>query len=123
MQTTVGQALASEGVRLQDGDWVSPPANQVLSPGAHVYVSHVVPVSLVVAGEEQQVRTHGRTVGDVLAQAGVSLQGEDYVSPGASTSVRGGMAISVTTVPSSDWLTISSVPPISSARSRIPTSP
>ncbi len=98
MQTTVGQALASEGVRLQDGDWVSPPANQVLSPGAHVYVSHVVPVSLVVAGEEQQVRTHGRTVGDVLAQAGVSLQGEDYVSPGASTSVRGGMAISVTTV-------------------------
>ena len=98
MQTTVGQALASEGVRLQDGDWVSPPANQVLSPGAHVYVGHAVPVNLVVAGEEQQVRTHGRTVGDVLAQAGVSLQGEDYVSPGASTSVRGGMAISVTTV-------------------------
>jgi 3D (Asp-Asp-Asp) domain-containing protein len=98
MQTTVGQALASEGVRLQEGDWVSPPANQVLSPGTHVYVSHAVPVNLVVAGEDQQVRTHGRTVGDVLAQAGVSLQGEDYVSPGASTSVRGGMAISVTTV-------------------------
>ena len=98
MQTTVGQALASEGVRLQDGDWVSPTANQVLGPGAHVYVSHQVPVNLVVAGEEQQVRTHGRTVGDVLAQAGVSLQGEDYVSPSASSSVRAGMAISVTTV-------------------------
>src|SRR5207247_322747 len=67
-------------------------------PGAHVYVSHVVPVSLVVAGEEQEVRTPGRTVGDVLAQAGVSLHGEDYVSPGASTSVRRGLAVSVTTV-------------------------
>jgi len=98
MQTTVGQALASEGVHLQDDDWVSPPANQVLTPGAHVYVNHAVPVNLVVAGEVRQVRTHGRTVGDVLAQAGVSLQDEDYVSPGASSSVRADMAISVTTV-------------------------
>jgi resuscitation-promoting factor RpfB len=98
MQTTVGQALASEGVRLQDGDWVSPAANEVLSAGAHVYVSHAVPVNLVVAGEGQQVRTLGRTVGDVLAQARVSLQSEDYVTPSAMTPVRSGMAISVTTV-------------------------
>jgi len=98
MQTTVGQALASEGVRLEDGDWVSPSANQVLVPGAHVYVSHAVSVNLVVAGEGQQVRTHSRTVGEVLAQAGVSLEGEDYVSPGATSFVRPGMAISVTTV-------------------------
>jgi 3D (Asp-Asp-Asp) domain-containing protein len=98
MQTTVGQALASQGVHVQDGDFVSPPGNEVLSPGAHVYVSHAVPVNLFVAGEEQKVRTHGRTIGDVLAQAGISLQSEDYVSPSASSSVRAGMAISVTTV-------------------------
>jgi 3D (Asp-Asp-Asp) domain-containing protein len=98
MQTTVGQALASEGVHIQDGDFVSPAGNEILSPGAHVYVSHAVPVNLVVAGEVQKVRTHGRTVGDVLAQAGVSLQSEDYVAPSASSSVRADMAISVTTV-------------------------
>ena len=38
-------------------------------------------------------------------------------------SARSAGPISVTTVPSSDWLTISRVPPINSARSRMPTNP
>jgi resuscitation-promoting factor RpfB len=98
MQTTVGQALASQGVQLQEGDLVSPAANEVLSPGAHVYVSHAVPVNLIIAGEEHNVTTRGRTIGEVLSQTGITLQGEDYVSPSAKSSVRAGMAISVTTV-------------------------
>jgi resuscitation-promoting factor RpfB len=98
VQTTVGQALASQGVQLQEGDLVSPGPNEVLSPGAHVYISRAAPVNLVVAGEERAVRTRGKTVGDVLAQAGVSLESEDYVTPAAASSVKAGMVISVTTV-------------------------
>jgi resuscitation-promoting factor RpfB len=98
VQTTVGQALASRGVQLQEGDLVSPGPDEVLSPGARVYISHAQPVNLVVAGEQSTLRTRGKTVGDVLAQAGVSLQSEDYVTPAAVTPVKPGMAISVTTV-------------------------
>src|SRR4029450_2387241 len=91
VQTTVGQALASRGVQLQEGDLVSPGPDEVLSPGPRVYISHAQPVNLVVAGEQSTLRTRGKTVGDVLAQAGVSLQSEDYVTPAAVTPVKPGV--------------------------------
>lgn len=97
-QMTVGQALASQGVRLGEGDFVSPSPRDVLVPGAHVYISHAVPVRLIVAGTERDIRTRGKTVEEVLAQAGVSLEQRDRVSPGTLRSVRSGMVIRVTMV-------------------------
>jgi uncharacterized protein YabE (DUF348 family)/3D (Asp-Asp-Asp) domain-containing protein len=95
---TVGQALASQGVRLGEGDSISPPPDSELTPGAHIYVNHAVGVRLVVAGAEQQLNTRSQTVADVLAQAGVSLEAMDRVTPRLSRPVRAGMTIKVTTV-------------------------
>lgn len=95
---TVGQALAAQGITAGEGDLVIPPADSELSPGAHVYVRHAVDVRLVVAGTRQAIKTRGQTIGDVLAQAGVALEGLDRVSPKADKPVSPGMIIRVTTV-------------------------
>jgi 3D (Asp-Asp-Asp) domain-containing protein len=97
-QLTVGQALASHGIQPGEADLVTPPLGSPLSPGAHIYIRHATEVRLVVAGKQQLVKTHMQTVGDVLAQAGVALEGLDRVTPGQSKPVRGGMLIKVTTV-------------------------
>ncbi len=95
---TVGQALADQGVRIDDGDFVSPPPNKELTAGAHIYISHSISVKLVVAGIERDMKTHAGTVEDVLAQAGVSLESKDRVSPRPRNPLRNGMVIKVTTV-------------------------
>jgi uncharacterized protein YabE (DUF348 family) len=97
-QVTVGKALARAGIEVGEGDVVSPSPGSELTPGAHVYIHHAVAVRLVVAGIEQTVRTQGKTVTDVLLQAGVGLAPTDWVSPGRRLSVRSGMTIKVTTV-------------------------
>lgn len=97
-QITVGQALAAQGIEASEGDLVTPALDSELAPGAHVYIRHALDVRLVVAGTEQKVKTHGHTVGDVLGEMGVGLQGLDRVSPGATKPVRSGMTIRVTMI-------------------------
>jgi len=97
-QMTVGLALGAQGIRAGAGDLITPPLNSELVPGAHVYSRHALDVRLVVAGTEQRMLTHGQTVGDVLGQAGMTLQDLDRVTPSVSKPVSAGMTIKVTTV-------------------------
>lgn len=98
-QITVGDALAEQGVRFGASDIVVPSLSSELVAGTHVYVRHALDIRLVVAaGAAEALKTHGRTVGDVLSQAGVALEGMDRVSPRADKLVRPGMTIRVTTV-------------------------
>jgi 3D (Asp-Asp-Asp) domain-containing protein len=97
-QITVGDALAEQGVRFGASDIVVPPLNSELVAGTHVYVRHALDVRLIVAGTQEALKTHGRTVGDVLAQAGLGLQPLDRVTPRANGLVKPGMTIKVTTV-------------------------
>jgi 3D (Asp-Asp-Asp) domain-containing protein len=77
---------------------VWPPTGHGLTAGAHIYVEHATPVRLVVAGEERVVNTRGATVRDVLAQAGITLEEKDRVSPRLATLASADMRIRVTTV-------------------------
>lgn len=95
---TVGQALASQGVRLAEGDFVSPPPDSALVAGAHIYISHSLPVRLVIAGTEQAIRTRAKSVEEVLVEAGVTVESTDRVSPARGAAVRPEMVIRVTTV-------------------------
>jgi resuscitation-promoting factor RpfB len=97
-QITVGLALGAQGILAAAGDLIIPPLNSELAPGAHIYIRHALDVRLVVAGSEQRILTHGQTVGDVLGQAGLSLQGMDRVTPSVGKPARAGMTIKVTTV-------------------------
>lgn len=97
-ELTVGQALASQGVRVSEGDFVSPSPESGLVAGAHIYISHSLPVRLVIAGKEQAFRTRAKSVDEVLLEAGVAIEASDRVSPARGSAVRSDMRIRVTTV-------------------------
>jgi uncharacterized protein YabE (DUF348 family) len=82
---TVGEALWQAGIPLYDADEVTPSAPTLLAslPGSPIVIEIVRarPVSIRVDGKDLSVRTAGKTVGEALARAGLSLTGLDYAVP------------------------------------------
>jgi uncharacterized protein YabE (DUF348 family) len=78
---TVGEALHREGVTLYLADGVEPGLGEPMSEGLHVYIDRSVPVAVQVDGRTLRTRTHREKVGEVLADLGVVLTGQDYTSP------------------------------------------
>jgi uncharacterized protein YabE (DUF348 family)/3D (Asp-Asp-Asp) domain-containing protein len=95
---TLGQALADAGILLYLGDHVHPDLNTLVRTGMHVYVERGIPVSILVDGRAIRTRTHSETVGQVLAEAGVSLVGKDFCVPEPETGIRAGLEIRVSRV-------------------------
>jgi uncharacterized protein YabE (DUF348 family) len=95
---TLGQALAEGDVVLYLGDRVHPDLNTPVRTGMHVYVERGVPISVVVDGRTIRTRTFRENVGQVLAEAGVSLIGRDFVVPEPETGVRADLEIKVSRV-------------------------
>lgn len=83
-QPNIGEALLEQGVTLFLGDKVTPSLGARLSPGMQIYIQRSLPVALMVDGRLIKTRTRGKTVGDVLAQEGVALMGQDYSRPPAN---------------------------------------
>lgn len=80
-RSTIGEALLEQGLTLYLGDRVTPGLGTPLSPGMHVYVTPATPVQIHADGRTIKTRTQGQTVGDVLAQEGIALMGQDYARP------------------------------------------
>jgi uncharacterized protein YabE (DUF348 family) len=79
---TVGDALADAGVTLYLGDVISPPAEMPLTTtGIEVRIDRALPASVTVDGVTTETRTQAETVGALLAEAGVQLNGLDYAIP------------------------------------------
>lgn len=79
---TVGDALADAGITLYLGDAVSPPAETPLTTsGIEVSIDRALPASVTVDGVRTETRTQAETVGALLAEAGVQLNGFDYAIP------------------------------------------
>lgn len=95
---TVGQALTSLGIMLNEHDQVWPSLSSRLAPGSHVYVQHAISARLVIAGVEREIYTRAGTVGQMLAEAGVQIAPTDQVSPNSRTPVRAGIHVSVTMI-------------------------
>jgi uncharacterized protein YabE (DUF348 family) len=95
---TLGEAFAQANILLYLGDRVHPDLNAPVRTGMHVYVERGVPVSVVVDGRAIRTRTHSETVGQVLAEVGVSLVGSDFVVPAPETGVRADLEIKVSRV-------------------------
>ena len=95
---TVGEALRAQGVLVYPGDRVLPGQGTSVVPGLSVYIQRSTPVTVHVDGTTLQTRTQRRTVGEVLAQAGVSLMGKDYAVPPLEAPVSDDLAIQVVRV-------------------------
>lgn len=85
---TVGEALRQAGMTIYLADHVQPGLGERLSPRMHVYVKRSKPVEVQVDGRSIRTRTHREYVGDVLADLGVVLIGQDYTIPPPTASLR-----------------------------------
>lgn len=82
---TVGQALEEIGLALYQADRVQPDLGQPVSAGMHIYLERSRPVTVLVDGKTIRTRTHRSRVGEVLADLGIVLVGQDYTDPPPDT--------------------------------------
>jgi len=107
---TVGEALREAGVQLYASDFLDPPAGTFITgPFA---VNHIPSRELIVhaGGGSIQVRSSARTVGEVLAEAGIPLIGLDYSSPSENEALPENDQIRVVRVNEQVMLALESIP-------------
>jgi 3D (Asp-Asp-Asp) domain-containing protein len=90
--------LLAQGILLYLGDRVVPSLGSRVLPGMRIYIERSTPVVISADGHTLRTRTQRHTVGDVLAQEGVALVGQDYSLPSSDTPVAEDMAIRVVRV-------------------------
>lgn len=82
---TVGQALEGIGLTLYRADRIRPDLGTPVAAGMHIYVERSRPVTVLVDGKTVRTRTHRTQVGEVLADLGIVLVGQDYTDPSPET--------------------------------------
>lgn len=92
---TVGEALQREGVAVYEGDRIVPGLEWPVVAGLTVEIQRASPVSIDSDGKVRTLRTRATTVGELLDEVGISLEGEDRVSPQESTAISDGMRVTV----------------------------
>lgn len=92
---TVNQALRRLGVRTEGAELSVAGSAAVPPGGLEVSVRTERTVTLLADGREHRVRTNAATVAEVLAEAGVELDGADTVSVPGDTFPHDGLTVSV----------------------------
>lgn len=92
---TVGEALLQAGIQLYRADRVLPAPETPVQHGLHIHLERSIPVSVRVDGHTLRTRTHRSRVGEILADLGVTLNGQDYTSPGLDVALAEGLEIRV----------------------------
>ena len=93
---TVGAALYQAGIRLYRADRVYPDPATPLQNGMHIRTERSIPVAVNVDGHVLRTRTHRSHVGEVLADLGVTINGQDYATPRLDAPLGDGGEIRVT---------------------------
>jgi uncharacterized protein YabE (DUF348 family) len=92
---TIATALRDVGVRLGAGDEVQPPLDMQLTAGLEVHVEHASELVVTLPEGKSTVYTVAPTVGEALAESGVSLPADYRLDPPAETVVSAGLAVHV----------------------------
>jgi uncharacterized protein YabE (DUF348 family) len=79
-QDTVRDALCEAGVSLAPDDILTPPLDAPLHDGDTITIRRPFTATIHADGDVTVLRTHGATVGELLAEAGVSLGPHDVVT-------------------------------------------
>lgn len=93
--SSLGAALHAGGVVLRAGDLVVPALDTPVSSGLHVFVHRALSVTIGVDGHWLPVYTHSRSVGELLAEQGIALMGDDYATPPLDTPLHSGATVQV----------------------------
>jgi len=87
-----GISLAPADQLLVDG--MRFPLEQALPSNSHsLQIRRTATVTLITPGDEQELVTAARTVGEALREAGIQLYAADFVDPPADTPISGEMTI------------------------------
>jgi resuscitation-promoting factor RpfB len=78
---TVAHALWNAGVEVGPGDRLSQPPGALLETGDQLAYLPAKPLTIQMEEQEVQVYSAAETVGEALAEAGISLQGLNYSQP------------------------------------------
>jgi uncharacterized protein YabE (DUF348 family) len=95
---TVGSAILQAGIRLYRADRLTPDPATPVQAGMHIQLERSIYVIVKVDGHVLRTRTHRNIVGEVLADLGVTLNGQDFSVPALDSSIEEGMEISITRV-------------------------
>ena len=96
--TTVGEALAREGLTFYLGDRIEPSLGSPLTAGLSVYVERSKPVSIRTKTGLLATRTRRETVADLLAEQSLLLTGLDRVSPPFGTPLEEDLQVHISRV-------------------------
>lgn len=107
---TVGEALLQAGVYLYRADRVYPDPATPLQSGMHIRLERSIPVVARVDGHTLRTRTHRYRVGEVLADLGIALSGQDYTEPELDAPLGDGLEIRVVRVTESVLVEQSPIP-------------
>lgn len=97
-ERTIGDFLATQKLNLKEGDSVFPSEDAPLYSGTHIWITRAREVVVKVDGGEKRFRTQMPTVGQALAESGVSLGEDDIVKPDREAPVTEGLHVAVTRV-------------------------
>lgn len=95
---TVGEALATLGMVIYEGDRVEPELGTPLASGLRVSLQRSKPVAIDSANGSLHTRSLADTVAGLLAENSLLLTGQDRVEPALDTPLAADMAVRITRV-------------------------
>lgn len=94
-EDTVGEALASLGITVAQGDKLNYSVQDTVKDGMVITVNSAKSVTLVADGVTNKYAMYKGTVSDLLAFAKVTLGKDDYTEPSADTELKENMKVTV----------------------------
>ena len=91
----LGEALSQAGYSFYEGDLVTPSLSIPVTEGLEVTIQRSMPIILQADGDARHIRTRETTVSGLMADAGVTLNGDDYVLPDLSAALTPDMTVRV----------------------------
>lgn len=92
---TVGEVIEEMRLRASIADYVGSPGSTRVTPGMVLVYRNAVGISVLHDGHTQRVITNAASVGQVLADLGVTLGGQDGVRPSVAVVPKAGMVVNV----------------------------
>lgn len=94
-ETSLGRALTTAGYALYAADAISLPLGTPIEGPLTVTIERATPATLTADGLVRALRTRQQTVDALLAEVGLSLEGQDYSLPAPGTPLAPGLSVTV----------------------------
>jgi uncharacterized protein YabE (DUF348 family) len=108
--TTVGAALWEQGIHLESGDALDPPFESPIEGPIAITLLHGRALTVIDGGVSITIHSSAATIGGVLLDAGISLQGMDYSQPGEDQPITADEVIRIVRVKEEVLLTQTPIP-------------